>query len=282
MNLLPAPAVRVAAIVTIATALACGGPAKNEPPPSGAPSDGRQSESPAAGGAASAGPGGAGAVPEGQAIGSALLAGRVRFAGDPPARRPIRMSGEAACHRPGGDAALAEDLIVSADGTLRNAWVRVIAGLGGRVFAPPAAAAGMDQAGCLFLPHVLMARTGQPIRFANSDPVLHNINTLARVNRGFNLSLPAPGMSVTRSFTKAEAVRIKCDVHAWMSAWIVVHENPFQALTGDDGTFEIGGLPEGAYIVEAWHETLGTARQAINVAEGERREVEFSFSRPAR
>jgi plastocyanin len=192
------------------------------------------------------------------------------------------MSGEAACHRTGGDPPLTEDLIVNADGTLRNVWVRVVAGLGGRDFAPPAVAAEVDQEGCLFAPHVLMARTGQPILFRNSDPVLHKINTLARLNRGFNLSLPAPGMSVTRSFTKAEAVRIKCDVHTWMAAWIVVHDNPFQALTGDGGTFELTGLPEGAYEIEAWHEMLGTARQMVNVTEGERRDVEFSFSRPAR
>jgi len=282
MNRLPAPAAHVAALVTITAALACGGSAKNPTPPAGTSSAGPQTGGPAAEGAASAGPGTTGAVPVGEAIGSAILAGRVRFAGTPPPRRPIRMSGEAACHRPGGDPALAEDLIVNADGTLRNVWVRVIAGLGRRAFAPPETAAEVDQKGCLFVPHVLMVRTGQPILFRNSDPVLHNINTLARLNRGFNLSLPAPGMSVTRSFTKAEAVRIKCDVHTWMAAWIVVHDNPFQSLTGDDGTFELTGLPEGAYEIEAWHETLGTARQAVNVTGGERREVEFSFSRPAR
>jgi plastocyanin len=297
MNRLPASAALVAAIVTITAVLACGGGAKNPTPPAGASSDGPGTEGPAPGGAGSAGTGSAGAasagpastgpdmagaVADGAAIGSAVLAGRVRFAGTAPPRRPIRMSAEAACHRPGADPALAEDLIVNPDGTLSNVWVRVIAGLGHRTFAPPATAAEVDQKGCLFAPHVLMARTGQPILFRNSDPVLHNINTLARLNHGFNLSLPTPGMSVTRSFAKAEAVRIKCDVHTWMAAWIVVNDNPFQALTGDDGTFELSGLPEGAYEIEAWHETLGTARQVVNVAEGERRDIEFSFSRPDR
>jgi len=282
MKRLPLPAALVAAMVTMAVTISCGGPTKAPSPASadtsGPPSAGGRAPD----GAGSEGTKAAGAVPDGQAIGSAVLAGRVRFTGTAPPRRPVRMSGEAACHRPDGDPALAEDLIVNADGTLRNAWVRVIAGLGQRTFAPPAAAAAVNQKGCLFVPHVLMARTGQPIEFRNSDPVLHNINTLARLNRGFNLSLPAPGMSVTRSFTRAEAVRIKCDVHTWMAAWIVVNDNPFQALTGDDGTFELTGLPEGAYEIEAWHETLGTARQVVNVTEGERREIEFSFSRPVR
>jgi len=292
MNRLPAPAALVAAIVIIMAVLACGGGARNPTPPAGDSSEGPRTEGPAPGGAGSAGTGSAGAasagpdmaaaIPDGQAIGSAVLAGRVTFSGSVPPRRPIRMSAEAACHRPGGDPALAEDLIVNPDGTLQNVWVRVIAGLGPRTFAPPSTSVEVDQKGCLFAPHVLMARTGQPIQFRNSDPVLHNINTLARLNRGFNLSLPAPGMSVTRSFAKAEAVRIKCDVHTWMAAWIVVNDNPFQALTGDDGTFELTGLPEGAYEIEAWHETLGTARQVVNVTENGRREIVFSFTRPDR
>jgi plastocyanin len=269
-------AIGAAISVAIGAALACGGSARKEVPQEEASSTDAPS-----GGAATPEPGQEG-VADGQAIGTAVFAGRVRFTGDPPPRREIRMSGEAACHRPGGEKALTEDVLVNPDGTLRNVWVRVVGGLGNRVFAPPAGAVEVDQKGCLFAPHVLMARAGQSIRFANSDPVMHNINALAKVNRGFNLSLPRAGMNVSRTFAKPEAVRIKCDVHTWMGAWIVVHDNPFQALTGDDGAFEIAGLPEGSYVVEAWHETLGSARQAVNVADGERREFEFSFSRPAR
>ena len=268
--------------VALATATGCGGAPKNETPPAPAPAGGAESAGPAAGCAPGSGLAKNAPVADGQSIGTAALAGRVRFSGQPPARRPIRMSAEAACHRPGGDEPLTEDVLVNADGTLRNVWVRVVAGLGDRVFAPPAAAVEIDQKGCMFAPHVLMARAGQPIKFANSDPVLHNINALARVNRGFNISLPAPGMSVSKTFAKPEAVRVKCDVHAWMSAFIVVHDNPFQSLTGDDGAFEIAGLPEGSYVVEAWHEALGTARQAVNVADGERRTIDFTFTRPAR
>jgi plastocyanin len=265
----------------LAVALGCGGATS---PTGGAPSSTPTAGGPGGperGGAPGSGVAQSTPVADGQSIGTAVLAGRVHFSGEPPARRPIRMSGEAACHKPGPEP-LTEDVLVNPDGGLRNAWVRVVAGLGDRVFAPPAVAVEIDQKGCLFAPHVLMARAGQSITFANSDPVLHNINALARVNRGFNISLPAPGMKVSKTFAKPEAVRVKCDVHTWMGAWIVVNDNPFQSLTGDDGAFEIAGLPEGSYILEAWHEALGTARQAVNVADGERRTIDFTFARPAR
>lgn len=224
----------------------------------------------------------AGAVADGASIGSAGIAGRATFTGTAPARKKIAMGADAACHKPGSEGALSDDLIVGAGGALRNVWVRVVSGLEGKVFAAPSAPVEIDQAGCLFAPHVLLARADQPVLFRNSDATLHNINALAKVNRGFNLSLPNAGMSVTRTFTKPEAVRLKCDVHAWMSAYIVVHDTPFHALSGDDGTFAIEGLPAGTYGVEAWHERLGTSRQEITLADGERKEIAFAFSAPGK
>src|SRR5215468_8204540 len=84
-----------------------------------------------------------GAIPAGRSIGSGAIEGRVLFEGTPPARRPIRMGSEAACHRPGVEP-LNEDIVVSPGGALRNVLVHVVSGLGDRVFAPPATAAVMD------------------------------------------------------------------------------------------------------------------------------------------
>src|SRR5262245_34846193 len=140
---------RAAALLMCAAALACSGEPKGPPP---APP---------------------GAIPAGQTIGSATIQGHVKYAGAPPQRREIRMS-EAACHRP-GSAALSEDLIISTDGAVKNAYVHVTQGLGERVFAAPAPAAVMDQTGCLFVPHLLPVQIGQIVEFANSDPVVHNV-----------------------------------------------------------------------------------------------------------
>jgi plastocyanin len=218
-----------------------------------------------------------GAVPAGQPIGSGAIVGRVTFAGPPPPRKPIRMTSEAACHRPGVEA-LTEEVVVAPDGALRNVLVHVVSGLGERRFAPPAAPAVMDQAGCRFVPHLLGVQANQIVTFANSDPVLHNVRADARRNRAFNLAMPATGRTVRRFFSEPEVVPVRCDLHAWMSASIAVESHPFFQVTAEDGAFRLQGLPPGEYVVEAWHETLGTRRETVTLADGERREVAFTFA----
>lgn len=189
------------------------------------------------------------------------------------------MSGEAACHRPGSEA-LSEEVIVNPDGTLRNVLVHVVSGLGDRAFAPPSEPAVMDQKGCLFLPHLLPAQTLQVIEFRNSDPVSHNVRAVARSNRGFNISMSGKGRGVRRYFSTPEVVKIRCDIHAWMGAYVAVEAHPYHAVTGEGGAFALPGLPAGTYEIEAWHETLGAARRTAALADGEARTVEFTFGAP--
>ena len=247
---LRAPAL-AAALAVLATA--CGGGASEPPAPP------------------------AGAIPAGASIGSASVSGRVLFRGTPPERRPITMSGEAACHRPGSET-YAEDLVVNPDGTLRNVFVHVVSGLGERVFAAPATAAAMDQAGCVFSPHLLAVQTDQVIEFRNSDPVVHNVHAQSALNRTFNVSLSKSGTLTRRYFSKPDVVRIRCDIHAWMSAYVAVGANPFQAVTGEDGAFALNGLPAGTYEIEGWHETLGAARRTVTLREGESQSIEISLA----
>lgn len=217
-----------------------------------------------------------GAIPPGVAIGGAAIEGRVVFRGTPPPRRPIRMTSEAACHRPGSET-LAEDVVVAADGGLADAWVRVVSGLGDRVFAPPASAAVMDQAGCVFRPHLLAVQVNQVVVFDNSDPVLHNVRAVAKTNRPFNLAMPNRGKPVRRFFSQPEIIPIRCDLHAWMSAVIAVETHPFHQATGADGAFALRGLPAGEYVVEAWHAKLGASRRTVTLAEAETRRLVFEF-----
>ena len=217
-----------------------------------------------------------GALPAGKPIGSAVIEGRVVFDGPPPARRAIRMSSEAACHKP-GSSPLSEDLIVSPGGGLKNAYVHIVSGLGDRVFAPPEGPAVMDQSGCLFEPHLLDVQANQIVEFANSDPVVHNVRAAAEKNRAFNISMPGKGKRARRFFSEPEIVKIRCDIHAWMSAFVAVESHPFHHVTDDDGSFSLRGLPAGSYEIEVWHERLGTLRQRVEVGEGEKREVTFTF-----
>jgi plastocyanin len=220
-----------------------------------------------------------GAVPAGTSLGGAVIRGSVRFEGKAPPRKAISMTGEAACHKP-NTLTLTEDVIVAPGGGLRNVYVHVVSGLGDRVFAAPASPAVMDQAGCMFVPHVLAVQSGQAITFQSSDPVLHNVRAVAKKNRAFNVSMPGKGKSVNKWFSEPEVVAIRCDVHAWMSGFIAVEGHPFHQVTGPDGSFSLEGLPAGEYVVEAWHEKLGAQRQTVKTADGQPGTIEFIF--PAR
>jgi plastocyanin len=217
------------------------------------------------------------AIAAGQSIGTASISGRVSVEGKVPPRRPITMTADPGCKHPEGDA-LSDDLLVGGDGSVQNVWIRVVSGLGDRAFAPPGEAVSLDQHGCTFTPHAVIAQSGQTIAFHNSDTVAHNVHALPKANAGFNMTVPPGGKPSERRFAKPEPVRVKCDIHPWMGSWVFVNDTPFQALTGSDGRFSIRGLPAGTYEVEAWHERLGTSKQTVTLGDGEDKAADFSFS----
>ena len=119
---------------------------------------------------------------------------------------------------------------------------------------------------------------GQPVQIQNSDPAVHNVNAAAKANKGFNLIQPKGVPRSTRTFEKAEVmVPFRCDVHPWMTAWAGVWPTRSSRVTGADGSFEIKGLPAGAYTLEAWHEQLGTQTQKIAVDASKGAAVTFTF-----
>ena len=121
--------------------------------------------------------------------------------------------------------------------------------------------------------------TGQSLVILNSDPTLHNIHALPKNNEEFNQGQPFQNMKLEKEFSVAEVmVRFKCDVHPWMGAFMGVLDHPFFAVSGGDGSFSIEGLPAGEYVLEAWHETLGTQTQSVSVAEDGAAEVAFDFA----
>jgi len=135
-----------------------------------------------------------------------------------------------------------------------------------------------DQQSCTFSPHVLLVPEGTPVEFKNSDPLLHNIHTYSVKNAGVNEGIPA-GKSMDKTFKSAENVKVTCDVHKWMEAWIIVMDHPYYALSSKDGTFSLDNVPPGKYELMAWHEKLGRSknRPKVEVAEGGTVEVSFEF-----
>lgn len=217
-----------------------------------------------------------GAIAPGSAIGSASISGRAVLAGSPPARRPFKLT-DAGCRHETHEPLLSEEVVASPDGTLRNVIVSVKAGLGSRVFAPPLDPAIMDQKGCVYTPHVLSLQANQIVTFLNSDPTLHNVHAVSKLNPPFNVGMSVLGQKVSRFFSKPEIVRMKCDVHSWMVSYIGVFDHPFHAVTGPEGTFSLEGLPAGTYEIEAWQETYGLLTQTVTLDEGEKSTIEFTF-----
>jgi plastocyanin len=124
----------------------------------------------------------------------------------------------------------------------------------GKTFAPPAKHPTMDQKRMVFIPHVLPILAGTTVDFLNSDPVKHNIFTPSPAGDKFNLGTWPAGIVKTFTFRKPGVVTLLCNVHPEMSAYIVVTETPYYAVTNANGGFTIRGVPPGSYTISAWHE----------------------------
>jgi plastocyanin len=207
-----------------------------------------------------------------------ILKGTIRFTGRKPARKKIDMSGEPACAEEHHGAVYDESVVVNPNGTLANAFIYIKSGLEGKRFEVPAAPVTIDQRGCWFHPRVLGIQTGQTLQVTNSDPVTHNIHPLAQINREWNHSQGQGDSPLARRFIKPEVmIRVKCNIHSWMHAFIGVVENPYFAVTGSDGTFEIRNVPPGDYLIEVWQETLGIQERKITISPAGEVETNFTF-----
>lgn len=206
------------------------------------------------------------------------VAGKVRFAGKRQPPKRIDMDEDPQCAAAHPAPAYDESLVVSRSGALANVFVYIRQGLEGKQFRPPAEPASIDQRGCWFHPRVVGIVTGQPLTVANSDPVAHNIHPRPHLNREWNQSQSPGAEPFTRRFARPEImIRVKCDIHSWMRAWIGVVDNPYFAVTGADGKFEIGNVPAGEYTLEAWQEVLGKQQQKVNVTAAGKTSVAFTF-----
>ncbi len=205
----------------------------------------------------------------------------VRFEGAVPAPRMMRLDGDPKCVQENGAAErAAESLVVGENQALQNVFVYVKDGLGAFGFPVPTEPVVLDQDKCRYTPRVVGVRVGQPLSIRNSDPLLHNVRADPEINQPFNMSTPLEGMSFTRTFaTKEIMVPFKCDVHAWMTAYVGVLDHPYFGTTGTDGQVVLGNLPPGTYTIEAWHETLGTKTQQVTIAAKESKDVTFTLAR---
>jgi hypothetical protein len=212
--------------------------------------------------------------------GTATIRGTIKFTGTPPSNPPIDMSEEAKCKAAYATPPRDEIVVVNPNGTLKNVFVHVKAGVpAGATYAPPTSPVVLDQKGCMYHPRVFGVMVGQTLDIRNDDPLLHNIKAMAKRNRPFNISQPTQGMDATRTFAAEEVILpFECNVHGWMRAYAGVLPHPFFSTTGADGTFSIDSLPPGTYTIEAWHEKYGTQTATITVQNDQSTTADFTFA----
>ena len=133
----------------------------------------------------------------------------------------------------------------------------------------------MDQRNETFLPHVLAITTGTTVDFPNSDKFYHNVFSLSKGTR-FDLGRYAAGRSKPVRFDRPGIVRVFCDIHSHMNAFILVFGHPFFATTDAEGRYRIDNVPPGTYGVVAWKEGTSTEPKTIAVPDGGVAEMNFS------
>lgn len=221
--------------------------------------------------------GGLGAAP----AGAATIKGKVELKGPAPKAKTVKVDAFPFCKAAHPNGIEIQSVEVNPNKTLKNVIVGVKSGFSGTPPAASPAPVDIVQKGCEYFPHVVAIQSGTPVNFKNEETggpaSIHNVHASPKVNKPFNqVELPSGVMKV--DFSKPEgAFLVKCDIHAWMSAYVAVFEHPFFAVTGDDGSFELKNVPAGTYEIEAWQEKLGEKIEKVTVKGDETREVTFTF-----
>ena len=205
----------------------------------------------------------ASSAPLSRSAATGLIRGRVdvRRAPGPVVRRPTVSSLGAP-----PEAARAERLqsVVYLESAPRGAFEQVEPGR-----------AVMDQRNETFVPHVLAVTAGTVVEFPNSDRIYHNVFSLSKVSR-FDLGRYEAGHSKSVRFDRPGVVRVFCEIHSHMNAFILVFGHPFFAMTDADGRYRIDNVPPGTYSLVAWNEGTASEARAVTVPDGGATEVDLT------
>lgn len=211
-------------------------------------------------------------VPAASAAGG-TIAGVVKYAGDPPALKKIPPTKD---KKVCGKAPIYDESLMVDKATKGIQWAVVsVQGAKGKWDGKGAT---LDQKGCMFRPHVLVAPPGK-ITVLNSDKILHNFHSYSKKNPPLNRAQPGFRKKMKVEFKKGELVKITCDAHPWMTGWIVVTDHPYVGVTDEKGSFKIENVPPGTYTLEVWQETLGTSKKKVTVKAGETVKVAFELKK---
>lgn len=213
------------------------------------------------------------ATPEGGTI-----EGRVSLTGRPPGNPVIRMGADPLCSRINRGTRVVQGVVLTTvNGGLANVFVKLD---GPFPDSPvPTAPVTIDQQGCIYGPRVVGVRVGQALAVRNSDALMHNVHGVSATGNGFNVSQPKAGMMrIFPMMGEETMLRLRCDVHGWMTAYIGVVSHPYFSVSSADGAFEITGVPAGTYTIRTWHERYGELTQTVSVSVGATTTVDIGYT----
>lgn len=216
------------------------------------------------------------------------ISGVISFDGTPTPGKKIDTSADPVCGQKNPN--LTTDDTVVKDGKLANVFIYVKEGTvesGGKkiadfTWAAPTTAVNLDQNGCHYKPHVMGIQVNQKLSITNSDQTQHNVHPTPKQNPEWNQTQAIGAAPIEKTFARPEVlIPVKCNQHPWMKAYIGVMRTPFFAVSGEDGTFKISGVPAGTYTVVAWREGTPTPQEKtlqVTVAANGDGKADFSFA----
>lgn len=170
------------------------------------------------------------------------------YEGNPPERAEIDASANQECNK---DTILGEEVVVNDNKTLRDMVIAVQDGPSGYEIDPEQTL--IDQKNCIYKPHVATVKAGETVKITDSDEGMHNVRASQDGRQLFNLTT-FKGDEKEVSFDNPGVVKLECNIHPWMEAWVYVTDHGNAKVTGEDGKATLDQLPEGDYTFEAWHE----------------------------
>lgn len=204
------------------------------------------------------------------------IRGRVIFEGAAPgAQRLMVVKDTEVCGR---TEQYDKRLIVSKNQGIQNAVVYLTGVQGGKPLSSLGNEFILDQQGCSYEPHVLLVPVNTPLQILNNDGILHNFHTFSKKNRPVNMSQPEFREKMEMTFKHPEFIQARCDVHGWMSCWIIVTDQPYYAITDAEGNFVLNDIPPGNYQLNCWQEMLGEQTIAVTVETDGALTSTFTFS----
>ncbi|HEX4036975.1 MAG TPA: carboxypeptidase regulatory-like domain-containing protein [Acidobacteriaceae bacterium] len=209
------------------------------------------------------------------------IEGTVHYVKTPPRPILIDMSQDPACGL--GPANDSEQYVVN-HGGFANVFIYVKDGLGNKVYAASSQPVDIDQKNCRYVPHVVGVMVGQPVRFINSDPTMHNVHIQPTTPGNHTVDLSqAPAGSANQpqdetTFNAPELmISVRCNMHPWMQGYINAASNPFFAVSDASGRYVIKGLPPGTYTVVTDQEQLGQKIATVTVAAKQTASQDFTY-----